>query len=285
SAGLRSLLGQSHTLLTATETSHWRAVGIACPATCWQDRMNTDNIFHKPGAPVGDFAFDASVAEVFDDMLLRSVPFYVEQQRMIVEIARTFWLPGTHVFDLGCSTATTLIHLAQALEPSARLVGYDNSKPMLNKAARTVAERDLSDRIELRHADLNGDPVEIALVNASVVTLCWTLQFVRPLKRDRLVGWIYDSLLPRGALIVTEKVLSIDSSINRSFIDFYYDFKSRRHYSEVEISRKREALENVLIPYRTDENAELFRRNGFEIVEPFFQWYNFVGFLCVKGAR
>ncbi len=128
--------------------------------------MNTDNIFHTPGAPVGDFAFDASVAEVFDDMLQRSVPFYIEQQRMIVEIASTFWLPGTHVFDLGCSTATTLIQLAQALERSARLVGYDNSKPMLSKAARTVAERDLSDRIELRHADLNGDPVEIALVDA-----------------------------------------------------------------------------------------------------------------------
>jgi len=247
--------------------------------------MSTDDIFHKPGAPVGDFAFDASVADVFDDMLLRSVPFYVEQQRMIAEMARAFWLPGTQVFDLGCSTATTLIRIAEALEPSAHLIGYDNSKPMLEKATRIVAERCLSDRIELRNGDLNGDPAEIPLVNASVVTLCWTLQFVRPLKRDRLVRWIYDSLLPRGVLIVTEKVLSGDSSINRCFIDFYLSFKSRHHYSEVEISRKREALENVLIPYRTDENVEQFRRNGFEVVEPFFQWYNFVGFLCVKGAR
>jgi tRNA (cmo5U34)-methyltransferase len=246
--------------------------------------MSTDDIFHKPGAPVGDFAFDASVANVFDDMLLRSVPFYVEQQRMVVEIARTFWIPGTCVYDLGCSTATTLIHVAQAIDPSARLVGYDNSQPMLDKAARAVADQRLSDRIDLRHADLNGEPAEIALDNASVVTLCWTLQFVRPLKRDRLVRWIHDALAPHGALIVTEKVLTSDSSMNRFFIDFYYELKGRNRYSDVEISRKREALENVLIPYRTDENVELFRRNGFTIVETFFQWYNFMGFLCVKGA-
>ena len=276
---------QSHTLLATTETHLGRLSVPAVRRLVGQNRMSTDNIFHKPGAPVGDFAFDASVADVFDDMLLRSVPFYVEQQRMIAEMARAFWLPGTQVFDLGCSTATTLIHIAETLEPSAHLIGYDNSKPMLEKATRIVAERNLSDRIELRNGDLNGDPAEIPLVNASVVTLCWTLQFVRPLKRDRLVRWIYDSLLPRGVLIVTEKVLSGDSSINRCFIDFYLSFKSRHHYSEVEISRKREALENVLIPYRTDENVEQFRRNGFEVVEPFFQWYNFVGFLCVKGAR
>lgn len=246
--------------------------------------MSTDDIFHKPGAPVDDFAFDASVANVFDDMLLRSVPFYVEQQRMVVEIARTFWIPGTCVCDLGCSTATTLVHVAQAIDPSARLVGYDNSQPMLEKAARAVADQRLSDRIDLRYADMNGDLAEIALDNASVVTLCWTLQFVRPLNRDRLVRWIHDALAPHGALIVTEKVLTSDSSMNRFFIDFYYELKRRNRYSDVEISRKREALENVLIPYRTEENVELFRRNGFATVETFFQWYNFVGYLCVKGA-
>jgi tRNA (cmo5U34)-methyltransferase len=85
-----------------------------------------------------------------------------------------------------------------------------------------------------------------------------------------------------GVLIVTDKVLTSDSNMNRLFIDFYYDFKRRNHYSEVEISKKREALENVLIPYRLDENIELFRRNGFSSVETFFQWYNFAGFLCIK---
>ena len=89
-------------------------------------------------------------------------------------------------------------------------------------------------------------------------------------------------LVENGVLVVTEKVLTNNSHMNRFFIDFYYDYKKRNRYSSGEIQRKREALENVLIPYRIDENLDLFRRNGFEIVEMFFQWYNFAGFLCMK---
>jgi len=90
-------------------------------------------------------------------------------------------------------------------------------------------------------------------------------------------------MLEGGALIIAEKVLTNDSHMNRFFIDFYYDFKRRNGYTDSEINHKREALENVLIPYRLDENFELFRRNGFQIVETFFQWFNFAGILCVKN--
>jgi tRNA (cmo5U34)-methyltransferase len=113
--------------------------------------------------------------------------------------------------------------------------------------------------------------------------MCWTLQFVRPLQRDKLVRFIYENLMEGGILLVTEKVLNNSTHMNRFFIDLYYNFKKRNGYSNEEILRKREALENVLIPYRIDENLELFRRSGFEIVETFFQWYNFAGFLCVKS--
>ena len=81
---------------------------------------------------------------------------------------------------------------------------------------------------------------------------------------------------------MTEKILTNNGHMNRFFIDFYYDFKRKQGYSETEILRKREALENVLIPYQIAENLDLFRRNGFEMVETFFQWFNFAGFLCVK---
>ena len=84
--------------------------------------------------------------------------------------------------------------------------------------------------------------------------------------------------------MVTEKVLTNNTHTNRFFIEFYYDFKRKNGYSGEEIIRKREALENVLIPYRIEENLEMFRRNGFEIVETFFQWYNFAGYLCVKKS-
>jgi tRNA (cmo5U34)-methyltransferase len=135
--------------------------------------------------------------------------------------------------------------------------------------------------MRLDHADLNrGCVVE----NASVVVLNLTLQFIRPLYRDSLMRQIAAGLNDNGVLILVEKVLAADSTVNRQFIKFYYDMKRRNGYDEMEIAQKREALENVLIPYRVEENVELLKRCGLRDVETFFRWYNFCGFVAVKRA-
>lgn len=246
--------------------------------------MSRDEIFNADNAYSSDFEFNEEVAAVFGDMLNRSVPFYAEQQNMITDIARRFWIPGTTVVDLGSSLGTTLINIASQNTSIDRLIGYDNSEAMLNRARENIDKANLTSRITCANGDLNGDLQTMDMRNTSLVTLCWTLQFIRPLQRDHLIKNIYENMVEGGALIVTDKVLTNDSNMNRFFIDFYYDYKRKNGYSEEEINNKRESLENVLIPYRFDENFELFRRNGFEIVETFFQWYNFAGFLCVKNA-
>ena len=244
-----------------------------------------DQVFAGAAKRASDFEFSKDVADVFDDMLVRSVPLYVEQQNMVKEIGKKFYVADTSVYDLGCSTATTLINFCREFDGSARFVGYDNSKPMLEHSMRKIKANGFENRIELRYGDLNGDLSKLPLEKASVVTMCWTLQFIRPLQRDNLVKWIYSGLVANGVLVVTEKILTNNTHMNRFFIDFYYDLKKKNGYSNQEIQRKRESLENVLIPYRINENLELFKRNGFEIVETFFQWYNFAGFLCVKKPR
>lgn len=230
-----------------------------------------------------DFEFNEEVAAVFDDMLSRSIPFYHEQQGLIEEIARQFYVPGSTVVDLGSSTGTTLIRLSNSLGSDCMLTGYDSSRPMIERANRKISEASLGERITIKYGDLNDKPDDLEISHASIVTLCWTLQFVHPLKRDALVKRIYQGLVDGGVLIVTDKILTNDSNMNRFFVDFYYDFKRRNGYSEEEINKKRESLENVLIPFRVDENIELFKRNGFQMTETFFQWYNFAGFLCVKN--
>jgi len=246
--------------------------------------MCKDQIFTSSAAHGKDFVFNKEVAAVFDDMLNRSIPFYREQQSLILQIARKFYIPGTVVYDLGCSTGLTLINLARTLGPDVRMVGYDSSPHMLEKARENIGQAGLADHIELRQGDFNGSLDDIELQEASVVTLCWTLQFVRPLWRDSLVKWINRGTVPGGTLICMEKVLTNSSDMNRYFIDFYYEFKAQMGYTSEEIRRKREALENVLVPYRTDENVELFRRNGYSTVETCFQWFNFAGYLGVKGT-
>ena len=67
-----------------------------------------------------------------------------------------------------------------------------------------------------------------------------------------------------------EKVTSEDTIFNRLFINHYYDYKRTAGYTETEITQKREALENVLIPYRMEENFDLLRGVGFRNIEVFF---------------
>lgn len=248
--------------------------------------MTRDELFRNGGPRGGDFAFDASVAAVFDDMIARSVPFYEEQQRMLAELVQQYLPPDGDVHDLGCATATTLIRLARTLDAAARsrLIGHDRSEPMLRQARARIDAEGLAQRIELRQSDLE-DPAQLELQNAGVVLCCWTLQFIRPPQREVLIRRVYDALADGGALVVTEKVLSNEAELDRAFIDAYHAHKARSGYSETEIHRKREALENVLVPYRIDENRALFRRCGFQPVDTFFQWFNFAGFLCLKPDR
>jgi len=239
-----------------------------------------DRLFAEQDRAISDFDFGESTARVFDDMLDRSIPQYDELQRMIGELAAEFATPGSRVYDLGCSTGLTLKSLDLAVDKDATLVGVDYSGAMLDKARENLRHQHDSKRLLLEHADLNDG---VSVSNASVVVLNLTLQFVRPLNRESLLRSIIEGLNPGGILILVEKVLGSDALLNRLWIKLYYDMKMRNGYSETEIAKKRESLENVLIPYRPDENIKILARNGLDNVDMFFKWYNFAGFLGVKA--
>jgi tRNA (cmo5U34)-methyltransferase len=241
--------------------------------------MSKDEVFKEEIEKPSDFKFGANVARVFDDMVNRSVPFYGEIQRMMAELCATHAKEGTDVYDLGCSTGTTLLGMDTMVNPNIRFIGVDDSQEMLDKCKSKLMELGFSRDYELHCADLN-DGVKIN--NASVVVLCLTLQFVRPIYRQQLLKNIYDGLNSGGVLIVVEKILAEDSLFNRDFIEYYYNYKRRNNYSEMEISQKREALENVLIPYKLSENITMLRDRGFAHCEVFFKWYNFAGLIATK---
>lgn len=238
-----------------------------------------DQLFTENNSTIGDFHFDGATASVFDDMVNRSVPFYAEMQRMTGEIAADFATPTSNLFDLGCATGTTLMSLDSILDPEVRFVGVDNSPEMLEKARQKFSVRAGGRRCEFMTVDLHRERV---VENASVVIMILTLQFIRPLHRTRMIQDLIEGMNPQSCLIIFEKITLDDSLFNRLFIRYYYNMKKRQGYSDVEIARKREALENVLIPYRPEENCELLSNAGFTHIEEFFRWYNFSGILAVK---
>lgn len=237
-----------------------------------------DELFRKPLARAADFEFDHSVAAVFDDMLNRSIPFYSQIQSMICDWVNTFYIPGTTVCDLGCSTGSMLAAVAQACPKVERLLGLDNSQAMIDKARERFKLESLKPNLALEVADLR----DFQLPSSSVVIMNYTLQFIRPLYRQKVVSNIFESLEPGGAFILCEKVLEDNTHLSRLFIEAYYRFKRRQGYSDLEISQKRERLENVLVPYKTSEHRTLLAECGFDQVEIFFKWHNFTSFIATK---
>lgn len=239
-----------------------------------------DKIFLDPAKRKVDFDFGEDVVKVFDNMLERSVPFYFEIQNMIADLANEFLVEGTTIYDLGCSTGTAMLFIYKRVgHKNYKMIGLDYSEHMLKKAKEKLDRASITN-YELMHADLNRD---ISFENMSIAIMNLTLQFVRPLYRNSLISKIHNSLINNGCLILVEKVLCKNSKLNRSFIQIYSQFKERNNYSKTEIARKRESLENVLVPYRLEENLEMLRGTGFENVETFFRWFNFAGIIAVKN--
>jgi tRNA (cmo5U34)-methyltransferase len=244
--------------------------------------MAKDEIFREEIQKVADFSFNSSVAQVFDNMVNRSVPFYSEMQRMIAELAADHAKPGTRIYDLGCSTGTTMIGMNTLVPEDIEFIGVDDAVDMLDKCRAKLVESGFTRPYQLQEADLNQ---KVSIENASVVVLCLTLQFVRPLFREKLLKSVYEGLAPGGVLILVEKILAEDSQLNRDFIKYYYNLKRRNQYNEMEIAQKREALENILIPYKLSENILMLKEAGFGHVEVFFKWYNFSAMIALKTPK
>jgi len=233
-----------------------------------------DKIFTKPIKK--QFEFDEEVAAVFDDMLERSVPFYKESQKMTEFFALKNLPENGILYDLGCSTATLLLNVHRKLEVKASLIGLDNSEAMLAQARRK--REAYGANVEV----LNADVLEYEYKEANVFISNYTLQFIRPLVREELVKKIAASLKKEGVFIFSEKVISHHSKLNKDLIERYYDFKKEQGYSEYEIMQKREALENVLVPYSEEENVKMALNSGFSHCEVVLRWANFCTFIAIK---
>lgn len=238
----------------------------------------TDQLYQADTVPE-DFDFNERVVEVFDDMLDRSIPFY---QNVIGETARlldSVLDPGDTVCDLGCATGSTLLHLAKKLDDrNLSFLGVDSSPAMLAKAELKAEFYAKHNQITFRKQDILG----LDLPDTGAFILNYTLQFIRPVQRAPLISGLFDNLRPGGLLILSEKTIFGDKRLNRTFIDIYHDFKREQGYSDLEIARKREALENILIPFSVEENKEMLSKAGFAPVTTFFQWFNFSSFVAIK---
>jgi tRNA (cmo5U34)-methyltransferase len=235
-----------------------------------------DQLYIDNGLP-GDFVFDDTVAQVFPDMIRRSVPGYAAIIHMIELLTARHAQRGTRLYDLGCSLGASTVALARGVEQrECSIIGIDNAPAMLARAESSWREH--FPMIEWRCADLRQADIE----SASVVVMNFTLQFLPVDDRLSLLQRICDGLLPGGVLVLSEKIAGHDRQADELLTSLHHDFKRLNGYSELEISRKRTALENVLIPETLDEHRNRLAEAGFSRTDLWFQCFNFVSLVAVR---
>lgn len=223
------------------------------------------------------FTFNADIAEVFDDMLERSVPFYQSMQKQILDITAQFSVPKTTIYDLGCSTGETIQNLSTNLTtPDLKFVGVDYSHEMLEKAEQkchAVLNKEL-----IQH-DLN-DPLNYQ--NPSVIIMNLVLQFIDKKNKQLRLNEIFEALPEGGIFILIEKIKGKSQTSDNLFINHYHRFKEKNGYSIEEINAKKDSLKTVLTPDTIGTHLNRLQKAGFKHTDTFFQWYNFASFIAIK---
>ncbi|MDD2864705.1 MAG: carboxy-S-adenosyl-L-methionine synthase CmoA [Methylococcales bacterium] len=236
-----------------------------------------DSLYSQPLGQISSFAFDDHVANVFPDMISRSVPGYQTMIAAIGLLAGRFATEGSVCYDLGCSLGAASFSMRQNITAQhCKIIAVDNSPAMLSRFEIVLTQTETP--IELHCADIRNVKIE----NASIVVLNFTLQFLPVEDREKLLANIYDGLLPNGALIISEKLAFDDARQHELQIDLHHEFKKSQGYSDLEISQKRTALENVLIPETFATHQNRLKSVGFNSAELWFQYFNFASFIALK---
>ncbi len=237
-----------------------------------------DQLFETQRYPK-PFEFNEAVAEVFDDMVSRSVPLYLEMHELLIEWTRRYYQVGSKVVDYGCSTGTAIELLAKTLPEITSYLGVDSSGPMLQRAKeKTAALRKQGMELEFACSDMQ--PSHAA--GSSVILMNYTLQFIPVHHRLEFLQEVCSQMLAGGLFFLSEKTVSANPKMQELSTEIYEKFKNTQGYSLSEIARKKEALNNVLTPLRLDETYSMLGEAGFVNIQPILMWNNFITIVCEK---
>jgi len=238
--------------------------------------MNEDKIYIDEKLGDEPFRFDDSVANVFPDMLRRSIPGYAASIEAIGSLAARYVRPGTNCYDLGCSLGAATLAMHQGIRADdCRIMAVDSSEAMIQKCKTVVAG---ANNVEVRLADIR----DIAIENASMVVMNYTLQFLDLGARATMIRRIHDGLIKGGLFLLSEKVVDEDPHMEELLVDLHHEHKRRNDYSQLEISRKRAALENVLVPESVATHRERLATAGFAHSAVWLRYFNFVSIVAIK---
>jgi tRNA (cmo5U34)-methyltransferase len=249
--------------------------------------MSEDKIYAAD--TVGDstaeapFRFNEAVAEVFPDMLQRSIPGYAASIEAIGSLAARYVSADTNCYDLGCSLGAATLAMRQGISAAGcRIIAMDNAEAMTARCEKLIEEDNAQNPRQTAVKVVCGDIRDTSIENASMVVMNYTLQFLEVADREAMIARIHDGLLTGGLLVLSEKVVDEDDHMEELLVDLHREHKRRNAYSALEVSRKRAALENVLLPETVAVHRQRLQQAGFSHTAVWLRYFNFVSIVAIK---
>lgn len=241
--------------------------------------MTRDEIYRACDDPAAPFEFSGQVVRVFPDMIERSVPGYRLLLELTPIVVRRAVQPDTRIYDLGCSLGAATLAARRAIQaPGVHITAVDNAPEMVKRCREEIAADNSKVPVDVVESDIR----DVTIENASLVLVYFTLQFLPPDARDELVATIRRGMVDGGVLLLAEK-FAFESESARAWMDaHHHDFKRVQGYSHLEIARKRQALDNVLVPETRRAHRERLERAGFREINDWFRCFNFGCIAAVK---
>jgi tRNA (cmo5U34)-methyltransferase len=241
--------------------------------------VKKDSIFKVGNFNDLTFTFNEEVTEVFEDMIDRSVPGYTSSLRLIENLSRKYFIEGTHCYDLGCSLGASSMSLIKAMgKREGKIFAIDNSPAMIAACEQKCADLIKTGKVKFIKQDVN----EAQIDKASVVVINFVLQFLNSKDRDGLLKKVFLGMKQGALLILSEKIHFDNKFRNQTIDNLHHQFKSNNGYSKMEISRKRDALEGVLITDLETLHLKRLESIGFKKVRKVMTNLNFMTLVAEK---
>lgn len=241
--------------------------------------MIQDKLYATKKSSLSKFSFNEQVVDVFPDMINRSVPGYQNMIAGIGKIANLLCDETPVIYDLGCSLGSVSLSIAKTTaHKKPRIIGVDNSDAMIDRCKQHIDTFSFGHYIRLITADL----VSLSLEPCNMVVLHFTLQFVAIEKRQSVIDEIYNKLSVKGVLVLSEKVSISENELDKTFIELHHEFKRENGYSDLEISQKRTALEDVMKLDTIETHKTRLTNAGFSKITVWYQHFNFLSIIAIK---
>jgi tRNA (cmo5U34)-methyltransferase len=227
-----------------------------------------------------NWKFTKSVSKHFDQHVNQSIPAYLQMQNYIASLSQFFIKDNQTVYDLGCATGQTIKKIADITSNDIKfkIIGVDNQKEMINLAKKRFKKNTLNKKIKF----INQNILKLKLKNSNLIISCLLLNFLSKNNQSKLLSKMFKSLNKGGALILVDKVFSNNSQQQTIFDQLYNEFKLKNKLSPSAVINKQISLKSSMTLQRTDESIKQLKKIGFEKIDIFYKWFNFIGIIAIK---